>query len=184
MGQIKSFMKLNYRHFNSAVTVDAAEAWIKLIDQGGKMFLAMAGAMSTAELGISLAEMIRKGKIHGICTTGANLEEDIYNLVAHKHYKRIPGYRSLQAQEELDLRENGFNRVTDTCIPEEEAIRRIEESLLKVWQKADTEGKSCAIISLSVIKPTSFNPSTTGTPLIPLPKIIRATSLMAVLTVT
>ena len=142
MGQIKSFMKLNYRHFNSAVTVDAAEAWIKLIDQGGKMFLAMAGAMSTAELGISLAEMIRKGKIHGICTTGANLEEDIYNLVAHKHYKRIPGYRSLQAQEELDLRENGFNRVTDTCIPEEEAIRRIEESLLKVWQKADTEGKS------------------------------------------
>ncbi|OGP07778.1 MAG: deoxyhypusine synthase [Deltaproteobacteria bacterium GWA2_45_12] len=139
---IRNFIKHNYRHFNSAVIVDAAEGWIDFSKGGGRMFLSMAGAMSTAELGISLAEMIRQDKIHGICTTGANLEEDIYNLVAHTHYKRVPGYRYLTAEQEVALRDEGFNRVTDTCIPEDEAIRRIEDHILDLWQKADKEGKS------------------------------------------
>lgn len=136
---IQNFIKTHYRHFNAAVVVDAAEAWIHHLDKKGKMFLTMAGAMSTAELGISLAEMIRQDKVHGICTTGANLEEDIFNLVAHDFYERVPQYRNLTAQEELDLRERGMNRVTDTCIPEEEAMRRIERRVLKFWQKADKE---------------------------------------------
>src|SRR5215470_15389328 len=136
---IREFVKHNYRHFNAAVIVDAAEAYQKQLAQGGKMFLAMAGAMSTAELGISLAEMIRQDKIHAICTTGANLEEDIFNLVAHTHYRRVPNYRNLSDYEELALREKGLNRVTDTCIPEEEAMRRIERRVLKFWQQADQE---------------------------------------------
>lgn len=135
-------MRRNYRHFNSAVVVDAAEAWVQHLRNGNRMFLTMAGAMSTAELGISLAEIIRQGKIHGICCTGANLEEDIFNLVAHSHYQRIPDYRSLTKEQEQDLRDRGMNRVTDTCIPEEEAIRRIEHEVLALWQKADREGKS------------------------------------------
>ena len=105
------------------------------------MLLAMAGAMSTAELGLSLAEMIRQDKVHAICTTGANLEEDIFNLVAHNHYRRVPNYRNLTDDEELALRERGLNRVTDTCIPEEEAMRRIERQVLKYWQEADRQGQ-------------------------------------------
>ncbi len=139
--KIKEFLKTNYKHFNAAVVIDAAEGWIAHLDKGGKMFITIAGAMSTAELGISLAEIIRKGKIHGICSTGANLEEDIFNLVANKHYKRVPNYRNLSDQEEAELRDKGLNRVTDTCIPEEEALRRIEHHLLKLWTKADQEGK-------------------------------------------
>ncbi len=138
---IKDFIKLNFRHFNAAVVVDAAEGYVQHLEKGGKMFVTLAGAMSTAELGISLAEMIRQDKVQGICCTGANLEEDIFNLVAHDHYRRVPHYRNLTAQEEEDLREKGLNRVTDTCIPEEEAMRRIERQVLKFWQKADKEGK-------------------------------------------
>ncbi len=141
MGAIKDFMKRNYRHFNAAVCVDAAEGWIKHLAGGNKMFVTLAGAMSTAELGISLAELIRQGKVHGVCCTGANLEEDIFNLVAHNHYKRVPHYRTLKAQEEMELREQGMNRVTDTCIPEEEAIRRMEGIILKIWKEADKSGK-------------------------------------------
>src|ERR1700674_5562744 len=115
---VQEFIKHNFRHFNAAVVVDAAEAYCSHLAQGNKMFLAMAGAMSTAELGLSLAEMIRQDKIHAVCTTGANLEEDIFNLVAHNHYKRVPNYRNLSDDDELALRESGFNRVTDTCIPE------------------------------------------------------------------
>ena len=119
--KIKDFMKKNYRHFNAAVCVDAAQGWIDHLAQGGKMFITIAGAMSTAELGISLAEIIRQGKVHGICCTGANLEEDIYNLVAHEYYERVPHYRTLKPEEEIALRDRGLNRVTDTCIPEDEA---------------------------------------------------------------
>src|ERR1700679_3328693 len=124
MSAITSFIKHHYRHFNAAALVDAAEGYNKLLRSGGKMFVTMGGAMSTAELGISLAEMIRQDKIHAITCTGANLEEDIFNLVAHNHYRRIPNYRSLTAADEQELLEAHLNRVTDTCIPEGEAIRR------------------------------------------------------------
>ena len=138
---VTEFIKYHFRHFNAAVIVDAAEAYRRHLEQGGKMLLAMAGAMSTAELGLSLAEMIRQEKVHAICTTGANLEEDIFNLVAHNHYRRVPNYRNLTEDEELALRERGLNRVTDTCIPEEEAMRRIERQVLKYWQQAERDGQ-------------------------------------------
>lgn len=139
--KIKDFMRQNFRHFNAAVCVEAAEGWIKLLNEGGKMLVTLAGAMSTAELGISLAQMIRDNKIHAICTTGANLEEDLFNLVAHEHYERIPDYRNISSEEEVLLMNRGMNRVTDTCIPEEEAIRKIEGELLKLWKRADSEAK-------------------------------------------
>jgi deoxyhypusine synthase len=101
------------------------------LTEGGKMMVTLAGAMSTAELGKSLAEMIRQGKVDIISCTGANIEEDIMNLVAHSHYKRVPNYRDLSPQEEWDLLENHYNRVTDTCIPEEEAFRSCKNTFIK-----------------------------------------------------
>lgn len=141
-GPISEFILKNYKHFNSASLVDAAIGWETHLNNGGKMFVTLAGAMSTAELGISLAEMIRNDKVHAICCTGANLEEDIYNLVAHDHYHRIPDWRALTADDEMALLEKGLNRVTDTCIPEHEAMRKIEALINKEWQKADAKGES------------------------------------------
>jgi len=117
--------------------MDAARGYVTHIEAGGKMMITLAGAMSTAELGISLAEMIRQGKVAIISCTGANLEEDIMNLVAHSHYRRVPHYRDLSPLEERDLLENHYNRVTDTCIPEEEAFRRIQQHIYQVWKDAD-----------------------------------------------
>ena len=134
---VKNFIKTHYRHFNAAALLDAAEDYKKLIDSGGKMFLTMGGAMSTAELGVSLAEMIRQDKVQAISCTGANLEEDVFNLVAHDYYKRIPNYRDLTALDEKELLNKKLNRVTDTCIPEEEAMRRLESKILPRWKSAD-----------------------------------------------
>jgi deoxyhypusine synthase len=142
MTTIRSFMKRNYKHFNAASCVDAAEGWISHLNQNGKMMITLAGAMSTAELGISLAEMIRQDKVHAISCSGANLEEDIFNLVAHTHYERVPHYRDLSKEDEKALLERGMNRVTDTCIPEETAFRKIEKDILTLWQKADQEKKN------------------------------------------
>jgi deoxyhypusine synthase len=138
---IKQFIKHHYRHFNSAVVIDAAEAYVAHLEKGGKMFVTLAGAMSTAELGLSLAEMIRQDKVHAITCTGANLEEDVFNLVAHEYYKRVPNYRDLSREDEAALRDKGMNRVTDTCIPEDQAIRRIEKEVLELWEAADKTHK-------------------------------------------
>ena len=141
MTTISQFVHHHYRHFNAAALIDAADAYNKHLDDGGIMFMTLAGAMSTAELGLSLAEMIRQGKVHAICCTGANLEEDLFNLVAHDHYVRVPNYRELTAADEEVLLSRHLNRVTDTCIPEEEAIRRLEHAILDVWTKADQSGE-------------------------------------------
>ncbi len=140
-GVISAFIEKHFRHFNAAALVDAAKAYQHHLDTGGKMMVTLAGAMSTAELGKSLAEMIRQGKVDIITCTGANLEEDIFNLVAHTHYKRIPNYRDLTPEQEQDLLDHHYNRVTDTCIPEMEAMRRMEQQLIDVWNEAKKNGK-------------------------------------------
>ena len=140
-GPISKFIAHHYRHFNAAALVDAAKGYETHLQAGGKMLVTLAGAMSTAELGISLAEMIRKDKVHAIVCTGANLEEDIFNLVAHDYYERVPHYRHLTAEDEVELVKRHMNRVTDTCIPEMEAMRRIEAVVADEWTKADQAGE-------------------------------------------
>lgn len=138
---ISDFIEKHYLHFNAASLVDAAKGYNTHLAEGGKMMVTLAGAMSTAELGKSFAEMIRQDKVAIISCTGANLEEDIMNLVAHSHYKRVPNYRDLTPQDEWDLLEKGLNRVTDTCIPEEEAFRRLQANIFKQWKGAEEAGE-------------------------------------------
>jgi deoxyhypusine synthase len=141
MNPVREFIRHHYRHFNAAALADAAEGYRKHLETGGRMLVTLAGAMSTAELGLSLARMIRRGCVHAISCTGANLEEDLFNLVAHDHYVRLPHYRELCAADEERLLARHLNRVTDTCIPEEEAIRRIEAAILDEWQAAERSGE-------------------------------------------
>lgn len=140
-GPVSQFLRRHYRHFNAAALMDAADGYRTHLGAGGKMMITLAGAMSTAELGLSLAEMIRQDKVHLICCTGANLEEDIFNLVAHDFYERVPNYRELTAADEQALLDRHLNRVTDTCIPEGEAMRRMEKAMLEVWTAADRAGQ-------------------------------------------
>ena len=140
-GPVSKFIDHHFRHFNAATLVDAARAYRAHTDNGGWMMMTLAGAMSTAELGLSLAAMIRAEKIHAICCTGANLEEDVFNLVAHDFYVRVPHYRDLTPADEQALLDRHLNRVTDTCIPEGEAMRRIERFMIEEWRAAETRGE-------------------------------------------
>ena len=140
-GTVSSFLRHHFRHFNAAALIDAADGYKAHLDQGGAMMITLAGAMSTAELGLSLAEMIRQDKVQIITCTGANLEEDVFNLIAHDFYERVPHYRDLTPEDEQALLERHMNRVTDTCIPEGEAMRRLEGALLEEWTNADQSGE-------------------------------------------
>lgn len=141
-GPVSAFLFEHFKHFNAATVVEAAEAYKKLIGAGGKMFVSLAGAMSTAELGKSLAEMIRQDKIHGISCTGANLEEDVFNLVAHDSYVQVPAYRDLTPKDEGKLLDNYLARVTDTCIPEREAMDKISDRIRDLWKDADRRSEA------------------------------------------
>ena len=140
-GPVSQYILEHYKHFNAAALIDAAKGYEQHLADGKKMLVSLAGAMSTAELGKSFAEIIRQDKVHIVSCTGANLEEDVMNLVAHTHYERVPHYRDLTPKDEWALLERGLNRVTDTCIPEEEAFRRIQEHIFKIWKEAEEKGE-------------------------------------------
>jgi deoxyhypusine synthase len=135
MSSIRRFLERHFLHFNARETLDAARAYERHLEEGGKMLVSLAGAMSTGELGVILARMIRAGKVHAISCTGANLEEDVFNLLANREYEIIPDWRALSAEDERALYERGMNRVTDTCIPED-VMRHIESRLVKQWRRA------------------------------------------------
>src|SRR6056297_1295740 len=137
---VSDFLERHFRHFNARELVAAAQQYKQFVgsESGGRMMVTLAGAMSTGELGISLAEMIRADKVHAVCCTAANLEEDIFNLVAHDEYRIVPNWRALSAADETAFRDEGFNRVTDTCIPET-VMRHIEHRLVVMWKKAAEE---------------------------------------------
>jgi deoxyhypusine synthase len=137
---ITNFILQNFHNFNARATKDATKAYWRHINASGKMFWAIAGAMSSAQLGIVLAPAIRKGLIHGLSVTGANLEESLFRLVAHTHYKDFPEYRYLTKEDDTKILESGMRRVTDTSIPEEEAFRELERYILPMWKKAHKEG--------------------------------------------
>jgi deoxyhypusine synthase len=133
-------MEQHFLHFNARETLAAAKAYEDHLAAGGKMLVTLAGAMSTAKIGTLLARMIHAGKVHAICCTGANLEEDLFNLLAYKEYEIIQDWRALSAQDEKRLYDRGFNRVTDTCIPET-IMRHMEAKLIERWKRACERGE-------------------------------------------
>ncbi|HXI56337.1 MAG TPA: deoxyhypusine synthase family protein [Polyangia bacterium] len=126
----------NYKNFNARATRDAIIAYWRHIERGGRMFWAVAGAMSSAQLGITLAPAIRAGLIHGLSVTGANLEESLFRLVAHDHYRDFPDYRYFTKQDDTRILNDRMRRVTDTSIPEDEAFRAVESIIVPMWKRA------------------------------------------------
>lgn len=139
---VRDFIENNYRHFNSGVLADCASSLRSFLEQDGRLMVTLAGAMSTAEIGRTLAPAIKAQRVHAICCTGANLEEDLFGLLARSSYESIGDWRQLTAQDETNLLERGMNRVTDVAIPETEAIRAVEGPLMALWEDAEAAGDS------------------------------------------
>ncbi len=138
---IREFMEEHYLHFNAGELSRCSSSLREFLDGGGRLIVTLAGAMSTAEIGRSLAPAIRAQKVHAICCTGANLEEELFSLVSRSKYEGISNWRDLTAQDDADLRDRGMNRVTDVAIPEE-AFRGLEDSLMALWEDAEAVGDS------------------------------------------
>lgn len=134
------FILKNYKNFNARALRDATIAYWRHIENGGKMFWAVAGAMSSAQLGVTLAPAIKKGLISGMSVTGANLEESLFRLVANDSYKDFPDYRYFTKDDDTKILEDRMRRVTDTSIPEDEAFRAVEKYIVPMWMDASKNG--------------------------------------------
>jgi deoxyhypusine synthase len=138
---VLEFVLKNYKNFNARATRDALIAYWRHVEGGGRMFWAVAGAMSSAQLGITLAPAIRAGLVHGLSVTGANLEESLFRLVAHDAYQDFPDYRYFTKDDDTRILEDRMRRVTDTSIPEDEAFRAVEKFIVPMWLDATQNGK-------------------------------------------
>jgi deoxyhypusine synthase len=138
---VSAFAERTLRHCNGGSTLQAA-LWLKdHLDKGGKLVVTLAGALSSFQVGVTLAELIRKGKVHMVSATAANHEESYYRYVAHSHYAYIPRYTELTPEQEAELRDAGLRRITDTFLPEDESVRIMEPHLLKMWKDAEKKGE-------------------------------------------
>lgn len=138
---VSAFAAEALKHCNGGSTLQAA-LWLKEhVENGGKIVVTLAGALSSFQVGVTLAELIRKGKVHLVSATGANHEESYYRYVAHSHYAYIPRYTELTPEQEAELRDAGLRRITDTFLPEDESVRIMEPHLLKMWKQAEKTGE-------------------------------------------
>ena len=136
---VGDFVSEHFHHFNAGELSRCGKSLKQFLDNGGRLIVTLAGAMSTAQIGRSLAPAIRSQKIHAICCTGANLEEDLFSLVARSKYEEVPDWRELSASDEEKLRDRGMNRVTDVAIPEG-IFRDVEKKLMSLWGDAEVAG--------------------------------------------
>lgn len=138
---VSRFAERTLLHCNGGSTLQAA-LWLKShLENGGKLVITLAGALSSFQVGVTLAELIRKDKVHLVSTTGANHEESYYRYVAHSHFGNIPRYTELTPEQEAELRDVGLRRITDTFLPEDESVRIMEPHLLKMWQEAQDKNE-------------------------------------------
>ena len=139
---ISEFAERTLMHCNGGSTMQAA-LWLKNhLKKGGKLVVTLAGALSSFQVGVMLAELIRQNKVHLVSATGANHEESYYRYVAHSHYAYISRYTELTPEQEAELRDAGLRRITDTFLPEDESVRIMEPHLLKMWKEAQAKGES------------------------------------------
>lgn len=138
---VSAFAERSLLHCNGGSTMQAA-LWLKdHLAHGGKLVVTIAGALSSFQIGVTLAELIRKNKVHLVSATAANHEESYYRYVAHSHYAYIPRYTELTPEQEAELRDAGLRRITDTFLPEDESVRIIEPHLLNMWKDAERKGE-------------------------------------------
>jgi deoxyhypusine synthase len=138
---VSAFAERTLNHCNGGAALQAAQ-WLKgHLDGGGKLVVTIAGGLSSFQVGVMLAELIREDKVHMVSATGANHEESYYRYVAHSHYAYIPRYTELTPEQEAELRDAGLRRITDTFLPEEESVRIMEPHFIKMWQEAEKQGK-------------------------------------------
>lgn len=99
-----------------------------------QMVLTLSGAMTVAKMGLLICEMIERGLVQAVVSTGALMAHGFVEAAGLAHYK----YR--EGMDDAQLYERGYNRVYDTLEPESnlEHVEHILYEVLGAWDPSRT----------------------------------------------
>ncbi|MEK6983143.1 MAG: deoxyhypusine synthase family protein [Nanoarchaeota archaeon] len=95
------------------------------------------GAMTIAKMGLLICDMIDKGMLDAIVSTGALMAHGFVESVGMRHFK----YN--QSMDDTKLFEKGYNRVYDT-LELEKNLDDVEEIIMHVLEKVDRNEVLCS----------------------------------------
>ena len=110
-------------------------------DKSCLRFFTVSGAMTVGKMDLIICDMIERGLIHAISSTGALMAHGLVSSIGLKHYKYNPDFN------DTELARRKLNRVTDTLEPETN-LDTVEEVVGKVIEQIDGQ---------ELLSPTALN---------------------------
>jgi deoxyhypusine synthase len=114
---------------------DVLEAMAR--DQDCFVVMTLAGAMTVAKQSLIIAELIDRGIVNAIVSTGALMAHGLVEATGLSHFRHNP-----EVSDE-ELYEQGYNRVYDTLEPERN-LDDVEEVLSEILEKWDHNEVVCS----------------------------------------
>lgn len=124
--------------FGGRTLGEAADVLTEMVqDQEVTIVGTFSGAMSVAKMGLMICEMIDRGWLHAVITTGALVAHGFVETLGRVHYKCPAG------QGDRELYQQGYNRIYDT-LEMEANLDYAEEVFREVLQGLDLDAVWCS----------------------------------------
>jgi deoxyhypusine synthase len=100
------------------------------LDEDCFVVMTLAGAMTVAKQGLIISELIDRGIVNAIVSTGALMAHGLVEATGRAHFRANP-----EVSDE-ELYEQGYNRVYDTLEPEQnlDDVEEVMSSVLEAWE--------------------------------------------------
>ena len=115
--------------------VDVLEAMAR--DEECFVVMTLAGAMTVAKQGLIISELIDRGIVNALVSTGALMAHGLVEATGRAHFRVNP------AVSDEELYEQGYNRVYDTLEPEQN-LDHVEEVMSEVLESWDHNEEMCS----------------------------------------
>jgi deoxyhypusine synthase len=103
------------------------------LDEDCFVVMTLAGAMTVAKQGLVVSELIERGIVNAIVSTGALMAHGLVEATGHAHFRYNPDVP------DVELYEQGYNRVYDTLEPEKnlDDVERVLFHVLEQWDHSE-----------------------------------------------
>src|SRR5262249_2071974 len=128
---IRAMAKTAFTGRQLGEAADVLEAMAR--DEDCFVVMTLAGAMTVAKQGLIIAELIERGIVNAIVSTGALMAHGLVEATGRSHFRHNP------AVPDTELYEQGYNRVYDTLEPEQnlDDVERVMAEVLGNWDHSE-----------------------------------------------
>jgi len=126
-GLVRAMSKTAFTGRQLGEAADVLEAMA--LDEDAFVVMTLAGAMTVAKQGLIIAELIDRGIVNAIVSTGALMAHGLVEATGKAHFRANP-----EVSDE-ELYEQGYNRVYDTLEPEQnlDDVEEVMSAVLESW---------------------------------------------------